>query len=539
MKKSLALFLFGAIVSLYTTLSARSVYEFTINTLEPADFTAKQDFGRSDSDITELYNLVVFIRFADDEEITHPFNEIDSMFNGRTEGYLSIYNYYKVSTYDKIHYNTVYTDQIQNGQICSYVDIHPRGYFQPYSADNPLGYQDEVPFMGVHRREAELLGRVLHYVDSMGLVDPQTPLDGNHDGVIDNVSFIIKGGTGGWASILWPHMEFFPHDSLDYTVTVNGVRPNTFNFEFEGASSSLFSAHVFRHEMGHSLGLPDLYHYINYLDVDPAGSWDMMCNNYGSNQTNVMYKYKYLHVADEPIQITEDGTYTLLSNASSPTQNCYYIKSAIDSTQWFTFEYRNQEDLFDEDIPGTGMIIGRWNDTVPLTYEGMFANAFFDYHNQAHQYWIFRPGSSSDIMDGNIFNAHFSAATGRTSFGPNTNPHPYLTDGTPETSFEITDIQEFGDHLTFTVRFLNTGIDEHDRSNLTVYPNPATDLIHVMGAAIQNVELYNAMGQLVLTEENPSTDRCTISISSLPAGIYVMYVTQSDGGVCVKKVVKR
>ena len=29
----------------------------------------------------ELTNLVVFVRFADDEEIDHSFNAIDSMFN--------------------------------------------------------------------------------------------------------------------------------------------------------------------------------------------------------------------------------------------------------------------------------------------------------------------------------------------------------------------------------------------------------------------------------------------------------------------------
>ena len=30
----------------------------------------------------DLTNLVIFMRFADDEEITHPFNQIDTMFNG-------------------------------------------------------------------------------------------------------------------------------------------------------------------------------------------------------------------------------------------------------------------------------------------------------------------------------------------------------------------------------------------------------------------------------------------------------------------------
>ena len=124
--------------------------------------------------------------------------------------------------------------------------------------------------------------------------------------------------------------------------------------------------------------------------------------------------------------------------------------------------------------------MARWNDTVSLDYNGMFANAFFDFYNQAHQYWIFRPGSDIDTVNGLISDAYFSQASGRTSFGPTTDPHPYLTDGTPENSFEITNIQENGNQLTFHVHFFDTGIEEHTLAdNVRVYPNPATDVINV------------------------------------------------------------
>ena len=239
----------------------------------------------------ELTNLVVFVRFADDEEIDHSFNAIDSMFNSREPGYYSVYNYYDAMSYGRIHYNTVYTSNVQNGVIVSYVDPNPRGAFQPWSESNPIGYQCEIPFMGVAMIEAQLLGRILDYVDSMHLVPDTVNLDGDGDGDIDNISFIVKGGVGDWASLLWPHMEYFPHDSLDHTVTVNGVRPNAFNFEFEGAGRSYFDVRVFCHEMGHSLGLPDLYHYVNYDYVMPAGAWDIMHGNwYGPNHTAAIYK---------------------------------------------------------------------------------------------------------------------------------------------------------------------------------------------------------------------------------------------------------
>jgi len=209
------------------------------------------------------------------------------------------------------------------------------------------------------------------------------------------------------------------------------------------------------------------------------------------------------------VEITADGDYTLHSVGSSPSQNCYYIRSAVDPTQWFVFEYRRQEDLFDEGIPGTGLIVARWNDTVPLNYSGMFANAFFDFYTQAHQYWIFRPGSDIDTVDGNIMKAHFSAATGRTTFGPTTDPHPYLTDGTPETSFEITDIQENGTELTFHVHFLNQqGIDDLEVMGYRLW---VMDGRIVVDGTTDEVHIFDIMGRHV-------------SNGNLPNGVYLVKV---------------
>ena len=181
-------------------------------------------------------------------------------------------------------------------------------------------------------REAELIAEILQAVDSRGLVSTYTMLDGDGDGNIDNISFIVKGGVGAWASLLWPHMEFFPQDSIDFPVRVNGMKPYAFNFEFEGAPT-YFTARTFCHEMGHSMGLPDLYHYTNYQNVSPASVWDLMCATNSYQQISTILKSKYLQVAEDPIQITEDGTYTLLSNAASSSQNCYYIKVGESSVE--------------------------------------------------------------------------------------------------------------------------------------------------------------------------------------------------------------
>ena len=188
------------------------------------------------------------------------------------------------------------------------------------------------------------------------------------------------------------------------------------------------------------------------------------------------------------------------------------------------------------------MIVARWNDTVTLDYDGMFANAFFDFYNQAHQYWIFRPGSSIDTVNGWISEAFFSQVGGRNSFGPTTDPHPYLTDGTPETSFEITDIYDHGDHLTFHVHFFDTGIEDYQLAgNVRIYPNPATDVVNVqctmnneqLGDELQLFDVYGKLLQIV-----PITSETTpINVADLASGIYFVRVT-TDQGIATKRFVK-
>ena len=486
---------------------------------------------------TELTNLAVFIRFADDEEIDFPFSEIDTMFNGRTPGEFTVYNFFDVLTYGQIHYNTVYPNNVVNsGRIVSYRDIHPRGYYRPYSEDNPEGYSGDNPTMGVSMREAQLLTRALEYIDSEHLVDSSVVLDGNADGYIDNVSFIVKGDVDEWGDLLWPHMEFFPHDSIDHPVTVNGILPSVFNMEFEGAGNK-FSVNVFRHEMGHSLNLPDLYHYRNYTYINQAGAWDMMAMSEYRNHTAAIMKSKILGVGEEPVQITTDGDYTLRSVGSSPTQNCYYIKSSIDTNQWYVFEYRNKADMFEDDIPGTGLLVSRWVDSIPLDRMGMYHNAFFDNANYVHQLWIFRPESNDDVTNGRLGRAFFSQASGRTAFGPNTNPHPYLTDGTPEQSFEITNIQEHDSTMTFHVHFLPVGIadDAEGMVAVDVYPNPVVNRLTVTGVPENSqVEVFDALGCLQM-----ASTRSSFSVSSLSAGVYMLKVHLPDGRVSHHKIIKQ
>ena len=475
-----------------------------------------------------LTNLAIFIRFADDLEFTESLEPINQMFNDSTPYNISVYNYYHTMTYGKINYHTVYTNNIQNNIIVSYQDIKPRAYFQPQSETNPDGYPPQT--MGItNPRETELLSRVMRYVDSLHLVDTNINLDGNDDGKIDNISFIIKGNVGGWNDLLWPHMNFFGPEA--FQLSINGKMPMSYNFEFAN-SGPYFTANVFSHEMGHSLGIPDYYHYFNYGSVYPVYLWDQMAQS-NLQQISTIIKYKFLGIVDEPIEITEDGHYVLNSNTSSDHQNCYFIRSAIDPDQWFTFEYRNCDD-FMENTPRSGVIIGRWNDNVDLDDMYDSGNGFFDFFEKPHTYWIFRPNSSIDTINGSVNLAAFGYGN-RTAFGPATNPYPFLTDGTPETSFEITNIQYSGDQASFDVEFLHDGVPTYIRKNSYVYPNPTRNELNLSLDNISRVEIYDILGKIILSEEHPAAK---INVSSLNQGAYFIKI-YTDNVCYTEKFIKQ
>ncbi|MBR3489424.1 MAG: C10 family peptidase [Bacteroidales bacterium] len=476
------------------------------------EYVYQVEFSTVNTLLRGYTNLALFVRFADDPDFTQSYSDIQNLFN---EGSQSVADYFSEMSYGNIQFNTVYAHQRQGNRIRPYVDSHPRGYYQPYSEDNPIGYTTPNPVIGISMREAELIERVCRYVDNERLVDYGTILDGNNDGDIDNVSIIIQGDVGGWAELLWPHMEFFPHDSIGSTLTINDKRVNAFNFEFEG--SSYFTLRTFAHEMGHSLGLPDLYHYHNYTQVYPV-FYDMMA--IGNDHPSAIYKHRYLGITDTPTQITQEGTYTINSLTTSATNNLYYIKSAIDSNQWYTIEYRTPDQHYEVSLTQNGLIIGRWMDTATHNiYLG--GNAFFDYPNTPNVYWVFRPDSDSDTLQGDVANCHFTQEMGREAFGPSTNPHPYLADGTPEQSFEIYDIHTQGSICTFSVRFLHEAIaNSPTQAVASAFPNPTSGKVYLRGIAEGTpVNLYNAYGALVLSTTWGGN---AINLSHLSAGLYML-----------------
>ena len=116
----------------------------------------------------------------------------------------------------------------------------------------------------------------------------------------------------------------------------------------------------------------------------------------------------------------------------------------------------------------------------------------------------------------------------------------FLEDGTATVSFE-------GGSLSIIVNATNSygrtiylafedwvGINTVDNVEVSVYPNPACDVLNVNAEGVKKIEVINANGSVVMTSEKAGA----INISTLSNGIY-MVRTLTNAGVNVQKIVKK
>jgi hypothetical protein len=95
----------------------------------------------------------------------------------------------------------------------------------------------------------------------------------------------------------------------------------------------------------------------------------------------------------------------------------------------------------------------------------------------------------------------------------------------------------FFDNIYFSVNLPTLGTAKFEKSNLKVYPNPATNNLTIeANTAIERVSVHNILGQEVLSK-SPKTNNTTLDISNLQRGTYIVKTT-SEGKTETTKVLK-
>lgn len=327
-----------------------------------------------------LNNLVVFIRFSDETQFPDPVSIYDSMFNNTAVGANSLRNYYEEASYGQLTVSSTFYPTL-GGTIVSYQDYHPRSYYEPFDwLFNWNGYVDASERMN---REHALLKNAIDAIASQ--VPSGLNIDKNSDGYLDSVCFIVRGSPDGWSDLLWPHQWWL----FSQTAYVNGKQVATYNFHLESwvkSTTASGGVGVLAHELFHSLGAPDLYHYS--LDgLHPVYTWDLMGQNLDPPQhTGAYMKWKYGGWIASVPEITTSGIYTL-SPITSAINNAYKIRSPNSATEYFVLEYRRKTGTFESSIPDSGLLVYRVN----AIRDGL-GNAY----GPPDELYMYRPGRDRD-----------------------------------------------------------------------------------------------------------------------------------------------
>ena len=377
-----------------------------------------------------INNIVIYIRFAGETEISTTRSNYDNVMNNPSPN--SLKSYYTEASYGNLTINSTHYPACSSPTTtnASYEDPHTRGYFQPYNeTNNPDGYIDDR-----NDREHQLLADAIAWINANSPIPASLNIDNDNDGYVDNVCFMIKGSSGEWAELLWAHRWML----YSQNAYINGKQ--VYDYTFQPESQVNWS--TLAHEMFHALGAPDLYHYNNQGVFTSVGNWDLMES--GSGHMGAYMKWKYASqtwINDIP-EITANGQYWI-HPLTSNTKNCYKIASPNSSTEFFIVEFRKKiAGTYENNIPGSGLLVYRIN----TNYNG---NA----DGPPDEVYIYRPYGNSD-NDGYINNAAFGQNYNRTYISNFTNPASLLTDDS-NGDLDLYNISEVGDSMSF---WANVGV---------------------------------------------------------------------------------
>lgn len=365
-------------------------------------------------------NITIMIRFSDQTEFETPRSVFYDRFNSLHPDSISMRSYFDEVSYNQLNIFTyIYPASPFNGNL-SYVDAHPRAYYSPYnSVTNPIGYQEDQRT----EREHLLLKNAIEAMESQ--IPDSLNIDGDNDDQVDNICFIIKGQNDAWSDLLWAHKWSL----YSYEVNIHGINVGTYTFQPEAQNT----VRTLSHEMFHSLGAPDLYHYEHDFST-PVGVWDIMERSAG--HMLAWMKYRYANWLPNPQTITA-GYHSLNINLTS-SSNYYRINSPNNLGEFFIVEYRsNIGGLYESTLPESGLLLYRVNND----YQG---NAY-----EGNEIYVFRYDGTLN-NDGNIMDACLNTNPNHNTIGNNTNPIIFFSDGS-SANFKISIISMNDQSIDFNL----------------------------------------------------------------------------------------
>ena len=78
-----------------------------------------------------------------------------------------------------------------------------------------------------------------------------------------------------------------------------------------------------------------------------------------------------------------------------------------------------------------------------------------------------------------------------------------------------------------------------NKAKVSVYPNPANDVVNIKGSGISKVVAFDILGKQVVSQEFSAQEEVSVNVSSLRTGMYVLQVTNDLGATETIKFAKK
>ena len=286
----------------------------------------------------------------------------------------------KTFTYGNDYYNAIMNQENYTGYYSS------DGYFVPCTGSARDYYRDNS--MGLFEPEFDIAGPVtVNYsctepngynnvddifvaaVDAIDSWIDFSQYDGDNDGVVDMIYFIVAGYTanfsGNNSGYLWPHqfyMYYYTSDLYDNVYLGRySCSGEIYGWESYGYTDPDGIGTIV-HEFTHALGLADLYDtdYENNGSANDPADWDVMAGgcylNFSRTPAGFSIWERYRLGFAEPEQISEMGVgYTL--EPLNTSNKGYWLDTPHDN-EFFMLENRQQTG-WDAYLPGHGLLVTR------------------------------------------------------------------------------------------------------------------------------------------------------------------------------------
>lgn len=300
--------------------------------------------------------LVLLVDFTDVAGQASSESTIRTLTSDTSPGARSVANYYSEVSYGLFGIRATTTVWYHSGHTMAY-----------YGKDSASGYDDA---------NGPISRLVVDAVNAAAADSSRTwrfsDFDADNDTVVDHL-IVVHAGNGEESdtsntNLIWSHrwsvIDANPGVPGDQPLTADGVQIYGYSMDAEFSPVG-----VFCHELGHDLGLPDLYDTdlsslgIGVWDVMSTGSWNGVPRGTDPAELSAWSKIKLGWVA--PTVVT-----TALLGQSIPEveTNATVFKMPITSStsgdEYFLVENREKVG-FDAGLPGGGLLIWHVDDSMP------------------------------------------------------------------------------------------------------------------------------------------------------------------------------